>query len=93
MKYKVGFPTDLELLDLSSDIADKWKQVGLALSLTRGQISYIDVNGTDRANSMLLEWKNSTGSSSPYKDLYKALCRSVVERKEVAKRFCLMWIS
>ena len=93
MKYKDGFPTDRELFDLSSFITDKWNQVGYALNLTNDQINYIDKNKNDKAHSMLVEWRNSTGSSSPYEDLYKALCHRKVEREKVAKSFCLMVIS
>lgn len=93
MKYKDGFPTDRELFDLSSFITDKWNQVGYALNLTDDQIYYIDKNKNDKAHSVLVEWRNSTDSSSPYEDLYNALCHPKVKRKKDAKRFCLMGIS
>lgn len=93
MKYKDGSPTDRELFDLSRLITDKWNQVGYALYLTNDQIEFIDENKNDKALSMLVEWRNSTVSSSPYEDLYNALCHPKVERKKVAKSFCLMVIS
>lgn len=91
MKFKDYPPTDRELLDISSYITDKWKQVGFALNLTNYQIN--DIYENDKAHAMLMEWRNSTDSSSPYEDLYNALCHPKVKRKKVAKRYCLMGIS
>ena len=93
MKFKDYPPTDRELLDISSFITDKWKQVGFALNLTNHQINDINNNENDKAHAMLMEWRNSTDSSSPYEDLYNALCHPKVKRKKDAKRFCLMGIS
>ena len=93
MKYKVGVPGDRELLDLSIAIAPKWERVGILLGLSKDAINDIKINEKDKAYQMLLDWKNTTTSSSHYEDLYRALCDNKVRRSNAAKKFCLMWIN
>lgn len=94
MKFKDYPPTDHELFEISRFITEKWEEVGFTLHLTSHQINGIINNSrNDKAHLMLMEWRNSTDSSSPYEDLYNALCDPKVKRKKVAKGFCLMGIS
>ena len=89
VKYKVGAPSDAELLQLSSCIAAKWNAIGILLGLSNNQVGSIETNAKDKPFQMLLDWKNSTSSRSHYKDLYNALCNEKVQLNNKAKEFCL----
>ena len=89
MNYKDGVPSDVELLELSSQIAAKWSPIGILLGLSRYQVGSIKTNAEDKPYQMLLDWKDSTSSQSHYKDLYNALCNDKVLLNNVAKTFCL----
>ena len=89
VNYKVGAPSDAELLQLSSRISAKWNAIGILLGFSSHQVDSIGTNAKDKAYQMLLDWKNSTSSLSPHEDLYNALCHEKVRLNNIAKEFCL----
>lgn len=89
VQYKLGEPSEIQLLELSSRVASKWERIGVLLGLTQDQIDDIKINKDNRAYSMLLDWRNITTSPIPYKELYDVLCHKSVRLNVVAREFCL----
>lgn len=89
VQYKLGKPSEIQLLELSSRVASKWERIGVLLRLSQDQIDDIKINKDDKAYSMLLDWRNITTSPIPYKELYDALCHKHVRLNVVAREFCL----
>ena len=48
----------------------------------------ITANASDKPKAMLLRWRNTSPSVTPYEDLYKALCHPRVGLNKVAEEFC-----
>ena len=64
--------------------------MGLFLGIPQDVLDGIDVNERhDRPYKMLLRWRSTTDSDTPYRDLYNALCEEKVGLDNVAKQFCL----
>jgi len=86
--FKGGKPSDLELDDLALQIGAKWKKIGIRLGISNDVLEEIVANTEDKPFQMLLHWRNTTTSATPYHDIYNALCHSRVGLNNVAKEFC-----
>ena len=63
--------------------------MGLHLLISQDVLDGIDVNERDdKPYQMLLRWIRATDSSTPYRDLYYALCKEKVGLDNVAREFC-----
>ena len=68
--------------------------MGLHLGIGQDVLDGIDVNErNDRPYKMLLRWRSTSDSDTPYCDLYRALCEEKVGLDNVAKEFCFEEIS
>ena len=88
VSFKEGEPSDLELNKLAGKIAAKWQTLGIHLGINQDKLDEIDANEKDKPYQMLLHWKRTANSATPYKDLYHALCNDRVGLNNVAKEFC-----
>ena len=86
--FKEGKPSDSELDELAGKISAKWDTLGLHLGITQNELDDIAVNGSKKPYQMLLHWRDTKNSLSPYEDLYYALCHFRVGRNNVAREFC-----
>ena len=62
-----------------------WKKLGVRLGISYYVLEGIAANAEDKPFQMLLYWKNSTSSATPYHDLYNALCHRRVGLNNVAE--------
>ena len=62
--------------------------MGLQLGIFQDVLDEIDTNEKDKPYRMLLRWKNTTVSATPYGELYNALCHIRVGLNNLAKEFC-----
>ena len=86
--FKEGKPSDLELDDLALQIGAKWKRIGIRLGISNDVLEGIVANKEEKPFQMLLYWRNTTTSATPYHDIYNALCHSGVGLNNLAKEFC-----
>ena len=86
--YKEGKPDDRELDEMAGKICSKWQELGLRLDISQDKLDEIDANEKRKAYRMLLHWRNTTASTTLYRDLYYALCHHRVGLNNVAKEFC-----
>ena len=78
---------------LAGEIASKWKTLGLYLGIEPKVLDAIAANEKDKPFAMLLHWSNNSRvlvppSSTPYHQLYNALCESRVGFSNLARDFC-----
>ena len=85
---KEGKPSDRELDELAGKIAAKWETLGIHLCISQDVVEGIAANAKDKPHQMLLHWRNTTTSATPYGDLYQALCHNRVGLNNVAREFC-----
>ena len=90
---KCGTPTDVELEKLGDEIAEKWKKLGRRLSVSETRLSEIDEAPDQRSEKgyrMLTHWKQSNGSAATYQALCRALQDDLVQRLDLAEKFCYL---
>ena len=86
--FKEGIPSDSDLDELAGKISAKWETVGIHLGIIQDVLDNIAANAKKKPYEMLLRWKKTTTSPSPYEDLHKALCHVRVGLNNVAREFC-----
>ena len=86
--FKEGIPSDNDLDELAGKISAKWDTVGIHLGIIQDVLDNIAANAKKKPYEMLLRWKKTTTSPSPYEDLHKALCHVRVGLNSVAREFC-----
>ena len=86
--FKQGRPGDADLDELAEKIAAKWQELGLRLGISQDELDEIEANEKEKPYRMLLHWRNTTASTTFYRDLYNALCHPRVGLNNVAKEFC-----
>ncbi|XP_020601168.1 uncharacterized protein LOC110040292 [Orbicella faveolata] len=86
--FKKGKPSDRELNDLTGQIGKVWKRLGIPLGIPHDVLDDITANAEDKPLEMLLRWRNTTTSATPYHELYDALCHPRVGLDNLAKEFC-----
>ena len=62
--------------------------MGIHLGISQDVLDSIAANAKKKPYEMLLRWKKTTNSPSPYEDLHKALCHVRVGLNIVAREFC-----
>ena len=45
---------------------------------------------SEKAYKMLLKWKRAKGSGATFRVLHDALCHDIVDRRDLAEKFCLV---
>ena len=88
---KEGVPKDDELEALGMDISDKWTNLGRRLNIEQAKLQAIakDFDSLhERGFQMLKHWKQKQGSGANYKSLSGALKHKLVERKDLAEKYC-----
>lgn len=89
---KEGTPQNDELEELAKYIGDSWKKLARRLNL-EPIISDIDNQHkqlSEKAYQMLKKWKQGEGDDATYEILFKALCHSLVGRRDLAHKYCTM---
>ena len=88
---KHGTPTLDELEELGAEIAEKWIKPGRRLGLQDAELQEIN-RGHDQLSEkgyyMLKYWKQRKGSAATYLALCEALQDTLVDRKDLAEKFC-----
>lgn len=93
-KVKQGTPSDEELEELGSEIhaeRTSWKKLARRLKIEESKINGIDNKDeelSEKAYQMLLYWKQKHGSDAIYKVLFEALNHKMVNRIDLAKKYC-----
>ena len=72
--FREGKPSDCELDELAGKISAKWETLGIHLGIIQDVVDEIAANAKKKPYTMLLHWKRTTTSLSPYEDLHKAYC-------------------
>ena len=84
-------PKDEELEELAMRISDKWTNLGRRLNIKEPKLQAIakDFDSlNERGFQMLKHWKQKQGSRANYKSLCDALKHKLVERKDLAEKYC-----
>ena len=85
-----GTPTDDELEELGNEIVE-WEKLGRRLEVIEpklAEISQAHDKLSEKAFHMLKHWKQGKGCSATYKTLSDALKHKLVQRQDLAERFC-----
>ena len=88
---KNGTPTDGELEALGYDIAELWTKLGRCLKVDESKLEEIRQDQellSDKGYHMLKFWKQMNGSGATYQALFDALKDNLVQRQDLAERFC-----
>jgi len=88
---KEGVTKDELLEALANDISDKWTKLGRRLYIEESKLQAIskDFDSVhERAFQMLKHWKQKQGSGASYKSLSTALKHHLIERKDLAEKYC-----
>ena len=91
MHRRNGIPSDAELLNLSSELGTKWKNLARALGIPEAHIEVVDEENrkvVEKCYNVLLLWKQGSGHQATYEALEAGLCHSVVLRRDLAEKYC-----
>ena len=87
---KEGIPSNEELERLSVNV-EKWKTLGRRLKTEEAELTALDKDNeewSEKAFAMLRKWKRKNASDATYRCLYDALCHELMNRKDLAEKFC-----
>ena len=91
---KDGTPEKDVLERLAVEIVAEWKEVGRRLlNNNEAELDAIDHENkkmSEKAYKMLLKWTAAKGSEATYQVLYNALCDHLVNRRDLAEKYCLV---
>ena len=88
---KQGIPVDEELEELAIDVFPSWMKLGRLLHCEETWLEAFHKENEafiGMAYQMLLYWKRRGGSAATYQVLYDALCYPLVERRDLAEKYC-----
>ena len=88
---KQGIPTDNELEDLGKRISENWGKLGRRLGIEDPQLKEIRQAHdqlSERGYHMLKHWTQEKGSAATYQALCDALKHNLVQRQDLAEKFC-----
>ena len=80
-----------ELEHLSVEIGNSWKSLASLLLFDHEEMLYIDAENLrmpGKAYRMFLGWKAQYASAASYRVLHDALCHPLVNRRDLAEKFC-----
>ena len=83
--------TDDDIETLGKAIGSKWAQLARRLLIKREDIEGIDGRFKDLADKgfhILELWKSNNVEAADYKTLYDALSHNMVQRKDLAEKYC-----
>ena len=88
---KSGSPGEEELEELAEYITDVYEKLGRRLEIHDAKLYALRKDYekcSEIAYQMLLHWKQRDASNATYQVLYDALCHSLVNRRDLAQKFC-----
>ena len=78
---------------MANEIINEWKKLGRRLlksdEALLDAIHYENDKCSEKAYKMLLKWK-AKGSDATFRVLHDALCDDLVNRRDLAEKFCLV---
>ena len=91
---KEGSPENDDLERLANQIINEWKKLGRRLlesdEALLNAVHKDNDKCSEKAYQMLLEWKAAKGSDATFRVLHDALSHDIVNRRDLAEKFCLM---
>ena len=88
---KQGIPAYVELEKLGVDIGRNWKKLGRRLGVSDPELEDIDQHHDEMSEKgyyMLKHWVQENGSDATYQALRNGLLNELVQRKDLAEKFC-----
>ena len=88
---KRGTPPDVELEKIGVEIAKRWEKLGRRLGVSDATLSEINQARdqlSEKGYHMLKHWKQNKGSAATYQALCDALRDGLVQRLDLAEKFC-----
>jgi len=73
---------------LGVEVAGKWRKLGRRLDITDESLDEIDQKLPEKGYRMLKQWKQEKGCEATYKVLCSALEHELVQRRDLAEKFC-----
>ena len=70
------------------EVAGKWRKLGRRLDITDESLDEIDQKLPEKGYRMLKQWKQEKGPEATYKVLCCALEHELVQRRDLAEKFC-----
>ena len=86
--------TELQLADISDDVGTCWRELGPKLEIAASKIQNLDEEykyNRDKANALLIMWKQKEGSHAIAGILAEAL--ESIGRKSIAEKLLGEWVS
>ncbi|XP_078383234.1 uncharacterized protein LOC144665807 isoform X1 [Oculina patagonica] len=95
LEVKEGTPEKDDLERLAKEVVKEWKVLGRRLlendEAALDAIHKDNEECCEKAYKMLLKWKQAKGASgATFQVLHDALCHDLVDRKDLAEKFCLV---
>ena len=91
---KEGLPENDDLERLADKIINQWKKLGRRLlESDEALLDAVDMDNdkcSEKAYKMLLQWKAAKGSDATFRVLHDALCHDIVNRRDLAEKFCIV---
>ena len=82
---------DVELENIGVEIAEKWEKLGRRLGVSDARLAEIYQARdqlSEKGYHMLKHWKQNKGSAATYQALCDALRDGLVQRLDLAEKFC-----
>ena len=73
---------------MALQIGAVWERLGIRLGIPQDVLDDITANAKDKPFKMLLHWRNTTTSATPYRELFGALSHRRVGLNNLAKESC-----
>jgi len=94
LEVKVGAPEKEDLEGLAMEIVAEWKELGRRLlknnEVVLCAIHHQNERLSEKAYKMLLKWKAAEGSDATFQVLHDALCHHLVNRRDLAEKYCVV---
>ena len=75
---------------MSIEIAEDWIKLGRRLDVNFEEIDEAPIRLSEKGYRMLKHWKRAKGSAATYQALCEALKHRLVQRKDLAEKFCFI---
>ena len=88
---KSGCPDEDDLELLANDLTKSWEQVGRRLKVDQARLDGFHLENekfSEKAYKMLIYWKRRDGSKATYQVLHDALCDYLINRRDLAEKYC-----
>jgi len=85
--------TEMQLSDISDDVGTCWRELGPKLEIAASKIHNLDEDysyNRDKANALLIKWKEQVGSGALAGHLADAL--ESIGRKSIAEKLLGEWV-